>query len=132
MGCQVPPEDLVGHQCSVFLQHKLFAVVSRQDAEVEGRPVVGGVVICDGELEDAGADRLVFLGERCEKRRLGFIRMFHQRHQRAGLNATWMTTVKSSRAKTGALSLMSERSMLTTVVEDKAGIPVSRALMVKE
>lgn len=65
LGCQVPPEDLVGHQCSVFLQHKLLAVVSRQDAEVEGRSVVGGVVIYDRKLEDAGADRLVFLGERC-------------------------------------------------------------------
>lgn len=47
-------------------------------------------------------------------------------------NFTWMTTVKSSRAKKGALSLMSERSMLTTVVEDKGGIPVSQALIAKE
>lgn len=51
---------------------------------------------------------------------------------RARHSGTWMTTVKSSRAKKGALSLMSEISTLTMVVEDKAGTPVSRALMAKE
>lgn len=59
--CQVSPENLIGHKCPVFLQNKLSSCVPRQDVEVEGRPVVGGVQVDDGQLNDAGADRFVLL-----------------------------------------------------------------------
>ena len=61
LGGQVPPEHLIGHQRAVLLQHKLPSLVARQDAEVEGRAVVGGVLVHHGQLEDAGTDGLVLL-----------------------------------------------------------------------
>lgn len=91
---------------------------------MEGRPVVGGVAVGDGKLEDAGTNWLVFLGESCGNC-VSFIQMVHKQRARARHSDTWMTTVKSSRAKKGALSLMSEISTLTMVVEDKGGTPVS-------
>lgn len=57
----VPSEDLICHQCAICLQLKLPAIVSRQDAEGKRRAVMRGVLIDDRQLQDSGADGLVFL-----------------------------------------------------------------------
>lgn len=43
-----------------------------------------------------------------------------------------MTVERLAGEKVGGLSLMSEMSMLTMTVEDKGGIPLSRALIANE
>lgn len=62
-GCQVPPEDLISHKCSVLLQFKFSSLISGYNVEVKGRAIVGWVQVNNGQLDDAGANWLVFLGQ---------------------------------------------------------------------
>lgn len=58
----VPPQYFICHQGSIFLEDKLLTIVSREDVELVGWTVLEGVLICHGQLQDAGANGLIFLG----------------------------------------------------------------------
>lgn len=60
--CMVPPQNFVCHQGSIVLEDELLTVVSREDVELVGGAILEGVLICDGQLQDACANWLIFLG----------------------------------------------------------------------
>lgn len=57
-------EDHGWPQDPMWVQHELLFLISRQNREWEGRPIVKGVSVCHHQLQNAGAYWLIFLHKR--------------------------------------------------------------------